>query len=260
MGAIGAWRVFVVVAAAHDAPRGQKKGDVGVAETIPHEHISKPMGVFDEVVDYVNVPLPQVVEEVEVAQISAERIMEHIAFKVPQEHGQERIAVQRVNIKAPPVMEETVTGVLLTPQQRDQERIATQSVYIPVPLAMEKSGRSTQGIPQERVHNRTLNQHVHSPVPQLAAKIVELSQQVLQERTQTRIREQIVDLPVPQLATKIAETILLALRELTRGKHESGTTLWKSQCHTSWRKSVDCLGANASDFERHGRGGHSGPF
>ena len=99
--------MFVVVAAAHDAPRGQKKGDVGVAETIPHEHISKPMGVFDEVVDYVNVPLPQVVEEVEVAQISAERIMEHIAFKVPQEHGQERIAVQRVNIKALPVMEES---------------------------------------------------------------------------------------------------------------------------------------------------------
>ena len=186
------------------------------------------MGVFDDVVDYVNVPLPQVVEEVEVAQISAERVMEHIAFKVPQEHG--------------------------------QERIAAQSVYIPVPLAMEKSGRSTQGIPQERVQNRTLNQNVHSPVPQIAAKIVELSQQVLQERTQTRIREQIVDLPVPQFATKIAETILLAPRELTRGKHESGTTLWKSQCHTSWRKSVDCMGACASDFERDGRGGHCGPF
>ena len=247
MGAIGAWRVFVVVAAAHDAPRGQKKGDVGVAETVPQEHILKLMGVFAGVVDHVNVPLPQVVEEVEVVQISAERVMEHIAFKVPQE--QERIAVQSVYIPVPLAMEETVTGVLLTPQQRDQERIATQSVYIPVPLAMEKSGRSTQGIPQERVHNRTLNQHVHSPVPQLAAKIVELSQQVLQERTQTRIREQIVDLPVPQLATKIAETILLALRELTRGKHESGTTLWKSQCHTSWRKSVDCLGANASDFD-----------
>ena len=79
----------------HDAPRGQKKGDVEVAETISQMRITKPMvehtfdvsvpQVFDEVVDSVDVPMPQFVEEVAVvAQISPKRVMEHIVFDVPQ--------------------------------------------------------------------------------------------------------------------------------------------------------------------------------
>ena len=52
-------------------------GDVEVAQTISQKRLSKPLEVFDEVVDSVDVPMPQVVEEVvEVAQISPERDQE----------------------------------------------------------------------------------------------------------------------------------------------------------------------------------------
>ena len=92
------------MAAAHDALRGQKKGDVDVAETISQERISKPMveyivdvsvpQVFDGVVDSVDVSMPQVDE---VAQISPER-MEHIVLEVPHQREQARIAAQKVDI------------------------------------------------------------------------------------------------------------------------------------------------------------------
>ena len=103
------------MAAARDALREQKKGDVDVAETISQERISKPMveyivdvsvpQVFDGVVDSVDVSVPQVDE---VAQISPERIMEHIALEVHHEREQARIAAQKVYIPVLPVTEETV--------------------------------------------------------------------------------------------------------------------------------------------------------
>ena len=97
----------VVEAEKYLSPRGPKTekaaGDVDVAETISQEHFSKPMDVIEEVVESVDVPMPQVAEEVvEVAQ----RIREHIAFEVSQERDQKRIAAQRVHILVPPVMEE----------------------------------------------------------------------------------------------------------------------------------------------------------
>ena len=93
----------------------QREGDAEVAQTIPHERVSEPM--VEHIV--VDVPVPQVVEEVEEVLMGSERIMEHIVFEVPvpqiseditevfqvapQKHIQARIAEQR----EPPVKEES---------------------------------------------------------------------------------------------------------------------------------------------------------
>ena len=57
-------------AAAHDALRGQKNGDVEVSKTIPQERISKPM-----VQHIVDVSVPQVFDEVDsVPQVVEEAV------------------------------------------------------------------------------------------------------------------------------------------------------------------------------------------
>ena len=97
----------------HDAPRGQKKGDVEVAQTIAQGRISMPMveHIVDvpgpQVIDEVDVPMP--LEVVEVAQISPESIMEHNVFEasVQQEHS----------FLVPLMKEEIVAVVQCTPQE-----------------------------------------------------------------------------------------------------------------------------------------------
>ena len=66
-------------------------------------------------------------EVVEAAQISSERIIEHIACQVPQERDHERMAAQRVDIPALPIMKEIATV-------SHQERIAAQRVDVLVLL------------------------------------------------------------------------------------------------------------------------------
>ena len=58
--------------------------------------------IVDVSLDSVDVFMRQVAEKVvEVAQVSPERIMEHIAFGVPQERDHQRIAAPRLDIPEP---------------------------------------------------------------------------------------------------------------------------------------------------------------
>ena len=83
-----------------------------VAQTIRLKRMSKPMEVFDEVVDSVDVPMPQVVEEVvEVAQISPERDQEAHRIRSATRARSRNTSRRRVDIPVPPVMQEIVTAV-----------------------------------------------------------------------------------------------------------------------------------------------------
>ena len=126
----------------------QKEGDAEVAQTISHKRVLEPMGehvaahlpvpqVVEGVLVSVNFHMPQVVEEVvEVAEITPERIMEHIVSEVPvpqfsqdiaevsrfspQRHLQAHISEQSMDDHVPPLKEEMMEVVPPFPQERTQ--------------------------------------------------------------------------------------------------------------------------------------------
>ena len=117
------------------------------------ERFSKPVEVFDEGLDSVDVPVLHVVEEVfEAAQMSPERTWRTSRLKCHRrDRGAESIPA--------PLVEDIVTGVLLTFQERDQDRIAAQRVHIFLPQT------KVTGILRERDQDRIAAQAVDIPVP-----------------------------------------------------------------------------------------------
>ena len=98
-------------------PKGTKTertaGDVEVAQTISQKRLSNPMEVFDEVVDSVDVSMPQVVERNRRGgpDQSRARSRSTSPSKCHKSAIKKRIAAQRVDILEPPVMQEIVTAV-----------------------------------------------------------------------------------------------------------------------------------------------------
>ena len=149
----------------------------------------------------VDVPTPQILEEIAEERISvriAEQIVDvptpQILEEIVEERISARIADQIVDVPTPQILEEIV-------EERISARIAERLVDVPTPQILEE-------IVEERIAERTAEQFADVPIPQIRKEIVEVGKAVKnfpQERISERIYEQADDVPVPQILSEIVE-------------------------------------------------------